>query len=274
MQRNRHTYNVRGIAAHGNNRPVNRSEQLLHDDLNVPLGGALQNKKVHCNQHLAFRLCLFNLTVIHIQTNCFQADCKDSGVCFCWKHASNCVYVPLENTTGEFLWFHPLNFSELAIGCNLWDEEQSKQRRQNGGKSLQAQMGVDHMDEYFWINRIREGKKLNLVQNIVGQKKKKQWNRANIQPILLGPVAAVPNTLWTQEEEEEEEDRVSEASFFFKTQILHVAESIKEESEALPWVTSYRADQSLLWGLLVIFKVLAPSVERETLRAENAHVLV
>ena len=54
----RQTYDVRGIAAHGNNCPVNGSEQLLHDDLHVPLGWTLQKKKTLI-QCLYMIMCVF-----------------------------------------------------------------------------------------------------------------------------------------------------------------------------------------------------------------------
>lgn len=33
---------MRGVAAHGDDRPVDGPQQLLHDDLDVPLGGTLE----------------------------------------------------------------------------------------------------------------------------------------------------------------------------------------------------------------------------------------
>lgn len=39
------TYDVRGIEVHLDDGPVHRPQQLLHEDLNVPLGGTLPNTK-------------------------------------------------------------------------------------------------------------------------------------------------------------------------------------------------------------------------------------
>lgn len=33
---------MRGVAAHGDDRPVDGPQQLLHDDLDMPLGGTLE----------------------------------------------------------------------------------------------------------------------------------------------------------------------------------------------------------------------------------------
>lgn len=45
LQRIMQTYDVRGIEIHLDDGPVHRPQQLLHEDLNVPLGGALPNTK-------------------------------------------------------------------------------------------------------------------------------------------------------------------------------------------------------------------------------------
>lgn len=40
-KRRRQTYDVRRVSTHGDDRPVHSAQQLLHDDLDVPLGGTL-----------------------------------------------------------------------------------------------------------------------------------------------------------------------------------------------------------------------------------------